>query len=294
MAVVSFFGLAPAGAAQSSVSRATPSGGESSRISVSPRSYAVSLFSKVPLPSGAIALATPIEPLSPVTGSLGSLHVVDVVRYYLLPSSFGLSSFAESHFPRSQWQGSGSSFDGGYHFSDSFSVMPLCLNRHAAACEVTYSGVILAGKKQELRVDVSVVWLAVHVGRLPTTGVVTVTGYDKISVMNPSSGPVRVTLNESESSKLRSAISQLRTSPGGMCVEDSTLYTISVATKAEGKVFWSAIADECPGALYVTGQGGRFALSGRSCPLEKLVATFFPAKEAQGTRSGLKVCQPSW
>jgi hypothetical protein len=266
----------------------------SSHASVSGRTYAATSFSKVPLPSGALRLSTPNEPLHPVTGSLGSIHSVDITRYYLLPSSFGLSSFAESHFPRSQWQGSGSSFDDGYHFSDSFSAMPLCPNRHAAICEVTYSGVVLARKQQELRVDVSVVWLVVHVGRLPTTGVVTVTGYDKISLMNPSSDPVRVTLNASKSSKLRSAVVQLRTSPGGECTEDSTLYTISVASRSDSKVLWSAIADECPGELVVTGQGSRFALNGCSCPLERLVATLFPSTEAQGTRSGLKVCQPSW
>jgi hypothetical protein len=76
-------------------------------------------------------------------------------------------------------------------------------------------------------------------------------------------------------------------------MEDSTLYKISVTSKTDGKVFWSAIADECPGDLTLTSGVSRTALTARSCPLERLVASFFPSGEAKGTKLGLKACQPS-
>jgi hypothetical protein len=260
---------------------------------VSGRTYSTSLFSKIPFPSGATLLAAPMAPLQPVTGSLGLAQAVDIARYYLVPSSVDVVGFAKAHFPQSDWQGTGSSVDGGYHTSASFSALSLCPDRHASYCGVTYSARTLNAHQQEMRVDVTVVWMAIHVVLLPTTGVVTVTGYNRISLMNSSSSPVRVELNTSQTKKLRNAIGLLRSSPAGSCMEDSTLYKISVASKADGKVFWSAIADECPGELIVTSRGSRIALIARSCPLEMLVATFFPAREAQGTKSGLKVCQPS-
>lgn len=291
---MSVIAITPAGAVKSSGSRTLPNHTVLFRAKVSGQTYAASLFPKIPFPSGTTRLAAPIKPLHPVTGSLGLAHTVDIARYYLVPSSADVPGFAQTHFPKSEWQGSGSTFDGGYHTSNSFSAMSLCPDRHASYCGVTYSARALLGNRQELRVDVAVVWVPVHVVLLPTTGVVTVTGYDKISLMNPSTGAVRVELNTSEKKKLRKAISLLRSSPGGLCMEDSTLYKISVASTTDGTVSWSATADECPGELVVTSHGSRIALNARSCPLDMLVATFFNARSAQGTKSGLKVCQPSW
>jgi hypothetical protein len=257
-------------------------------------SYALSLFAKIPMPSSAVRLESPIQPLHPVSGIPGMAQTVAIARYYIVPASFGVEAWSKSRFPQSQWEGTAGTSDGGYHFSDSFSAMSYCPDRHASFCGVTYSAEALGGNRQELRIDVVVVWLPIHEVILPTAGVVTVTGYDKISLMNSSSGPVRIRLNTSQVKKLRQAIELLRSAPGGLCMEDSTLYKISVGSKAGGKVIWSAIADECPGELVVTSNGSRIDLNARSCPLDVLVATFFPAREAQGTKSGLKVCQPSY
>ncbi|MFI5035464.1 MAG: hypothetical protein ACHQFZ_04595 [Acidimicrobiales bacterium] len=256
--------------------------------------YAMRLLSKIPVPQGATQLETPIQPIHPVTGSLGYRETVDVTNYYLLPKWFGVSAFAESRFPRSDWQGTGSTSDGGYHTSDSFLIMSLCPDRHAAFCGATYSAQELAGRGMELRIDVAVIWLPVQVVHLPTTGVVTITGYQRISLMNQSSGPVQVTLTSTEVAKLRSALEDLRNSPGGLCMEDSLLYKISVVSTASGRVFWSAIADECPGTVTVSSQLGRVLLNGRSCPLDRLIASFFPVKAASGTRIGLRACQMSY
>jgi len=257
------------------------------------RTYAIALFSKIPIPSDVTLLSAPVKPLHPVTGSPGYSNVIDVTRYYSAPTSIDVNGFAEAHFPKSEWQGTGSSFDGGYHTSGSFSALSLCTDRHAAYCDVTYSAEVLTKSQRELRIDIAVVWAPIHVVLLPTTGVVTLTGFDKISPMNASSGPVKVELNANQVKKLRNAIALLRSSPGGLCMEDSTLFQISVSPTATGKAFWSASADECPGQLIVNALGRQVALNARSCPFEKLVGTYFPPHSATGTKVGLKVCESS-
>ncbi len=278
---ITLISIAPVGAA------ATTS------IQTAGRSYAVALFSKIPMPSGVTQLNAPMKPLHPVTGSPGYSNVIDVTRYYSAPSSIDINGFAEAHFPKSEWQGTGASFDGGYHTSGSFSARSLCTDRHAAYCDVTYSAEVLTKSQQELRIDVAVVWAPIHVVLLPTSGVVTLTGYDKISPMNASSGPVKVGLRANQVKKLRNAIALLRSSPGGLCMEDSALFNISVTSTVTGKAFWSASADECPGQLIVNAHGRQVALNARSCPFEKLVGTFFPPHSATGTKVGLKVCDSS-
>ncbi len=291
---VTLVAIAPAGATQVPGAHPSKDHATSSLTMVtSRRTYATALFSKMPLPTGVVMLATPIAPLRPVIGALGVTNIVDIARYYLVPSSLNVVQFANAHFPRSDSEGSGTSVGAYEYTSASFAVLSLCSNRHASYCGVTYSARGINGDRQEMRVDVTVVWMPIHVVHLPTTGVVTITGYDKISLSRSSSIPVRVKLNTSQTMKLRSDIALLRSAPGGLCMEDSTLYKISVVPKTGGKIFWSAIADECPGNLTVESGVSRTALTARSCPLDKLVTSFFPSGEAKGTKSGLQACQPS-
>ncbi len=269
-----------------------PAGSATVTGTVAGRAYAESLFSKVPLPPAVTRLGAPLKPLHEITGNPGFTNLIDVTRYYRAASSIDIASFAQSHFPESEWEGSGSTIDGGYQVSGSVSALSLCTNRHASYCGVTYSERALS-QGEELRVDVAVVWTPIHVVLLPTSGVVTVTGYGKLSLANSSSDPSHVVLSASQATKLRSAIAVLRTSPGGLCMEDSTLYTISVASGANAKQIWSATADECPGNLTVRYGGRQVSLDARSCSLERLVGSFFPGGTAGGTTADLKVCEPA-
>jgi len=255
-------------------------------------SYTAALFARIPLPPAATRIATPSVALHPVTGSPAFSHVTRLTRYYVLPASLSVGAFAKSHFAANEYQGTGSTYDGGERTSYSFSGFALCANRHAAYCSVTYTTMALKNARQELRVDVDVVWTKIHTVHLPTTGVVTVTGFQKLSLMNASSGPVVVTLNASQVRRLSAAISKLRTSPGGVCMEDSTIYKISLTSTNGAKVTWSAVADECPGVLRITTKGAQLALNDRSCALESLVSTFFSARAVPGTKAALKVCTP--
>jgi len=227
----SLVAIAPVGATKSPGNHPSKDRATSSLTMVTGRTYADALFARMPIPSGVAILATPIAPLRPVIGALGVTNIVDIARYYLVPSSLNVVQFANAHFPRSDSEGSGTSVGAYEYTSASFSVLSLCSNRHASYCGVTYSARGIRGDRQEMRVDVTVVWMPIHVVHLPTTGVVTITGYDKISLSRSSSIPVRVKLTTSQTKKLRGDIALLRSSPGGLCMEDSTLYKIFVVPK---------------------------------------------------------------
>jgi hypothetical protein len=269
----------------------SPAESATSTGAIAGRAYAESLFSKVPLPPDVTPLDAPLKPLHPVTGNPGFANLIDIVRYYRAPSSIDIATFAKSHFAKSEWKGSGSAVENGLQTSASASALSLCTNRHASYCGVTYSERALS-QGEEVRVDVAVVWTPIHVVLLPTSGVVTLTGYGKLSLASSSSDPSSVALSTTQITKLRSAIAALRTSPGGLCMEDSTLYTISVTSSANAKPFWSATADECPGQLTIRYSGVRISLNARSCSLEMLVGSFFPSGTAGGTAADLKMCIP--
>ncbi|HUX03965.1 MAG TPA: hypothetical protein VMV53_03540 [Acidimicrobiales bacterium] len=263
-----------------------------SRVVTTGHAYAAALSATMPLPGGATRLATPLASLHPVTGGFEFAHLADIPHYYVLNSPINVTAWAESRFPPRDLQGSGSTYDGGLHTSVTFSVLERCHDRRAAYCAVTYSAETLSAGRQELRVDTAVVWTAVHVAHLPRTGVVTLTGYDHLSLMKSPSDPVTVTLSRTQTDLLREAIASLRGSPGGLCMEDTTLYTITVRSSTDAKVFWSAVADQCPGELVVSRPGSRLVLNGRSCRLESLVSSFLPPGRARATKEGLKGCEP--
>ena len=255
------------------------------------RAYATSLLTSIPIPPGAARLDVPRKKLLPVTGAPFLTNLTDVVRYYTLSSSTDVGAFTNTHFAKVQSIGSGSSDDDGYRTSQTFSTLQLCRNRHAAYCSVTYSETALSENTNELRIDVDVVWMPLHKVRIPTSGVVTLTGYGQLSLMNASSKPVEIRLSPSQVQQLRVVVAQLRTAPGGLCTEDSTLYRLSIAQPSNGVVRWSAVADECSGTLVVDSRGRRVALNDRSCTLERLIASFFTPGSAKGTKEGLKACQ---
>lgn len=257
------------------------------------RAYALALSATMPLPPGVTRLERPLVALHPVTGGFNDAHLSKITRYYVLDSPLNVTAWAESRFASRDLQGSGSTYDGGFHTSVTFSVLDRCHDRHAALCAVTYSAAALSAGRQELRVDAAVVWTAVHQAHLPRTGVVTVTGYQHLSLMQRPSGPVTVTLTRSQATQLGRALASLRAGVGGLCMEDTILYEITVHSSADAKVHWSAVADQCPGALVVTSRGSRLILNGRSCRLESLVSSFFRPGTARATTRGLATCRPS-
>jgi hypothetical protein len=158
-----------------------------------------------------------------------------------------------------------------------------CVSPHITYCGVSYATSEVAGR-QELRVDVQVVWLPIVHVAMPTSGLVTVTGFASTSLIHGSSGPSSVVLSQSEANQLSTQITGLKDmSQNVQCMEDSALLDITVTHN--NKVTWSAIADECPGELRITSPTGDHLLDDRSCAFWHAVDSFFPAGTATATKT---------
>jgi hypothetical protein len=73
-------------------------------------------------------------------------------------------------------------------------------------------------------------------------------------------------------------------------MEDATVLKISITDPTTGAVTWRAVGDACPGVLSISSKSTNVALDDRSCALWQVVATFFPAGEADATRGEAKTC----
>lgn len=128
---------------------------------------------------------------------------------------------------------------------------------------------------------------------MPRSGVITVTGYEMISVMNPSSGAESLVLTPAESRRLvRVADGVAVTNVNGMCHENSVIFSISVAATMGGRPFWTAVDAECPapGQLTVMDSRGVARLMVHSCSLLRFLAALYPGGAIEGTRSDVRFC----
>ncbi|MGH3732778.1 MAG: hypothetical protein ACRDVC_05290 [Acidimicrobiales bacterium] len=244
--------------------------------------YAARLLAAQPIPTGArpvSALATPLSPMSsPDEGS----DLRTATEYYLLPMTADVSSYVRANLPAGERIiGSGSGGGGGAPLSSGIGLSPTCASRHITYCGVEYAWA--NDDQQELVVDAQVVWMPlVHV-EMPTSGVVSVTGFARLSLMSASSGATSIVLTHRQALQLRSSIDDLKDmNEGGICAEDATLLNVKVIEG--GKVVWKAVGDECPGALTITSPRASHYLDDRSCSFWRTVDSFFSKGEAAGTR----------
>jgi hypothetical protein len=126
----------------------------------------------------------------------------------------------------------------------------------------------------------------------PTSEVVTVTGFGRLSPMNPSSAPLSVVLTPSEALALNSQVEALPLTGLLNCHENSVVFTIAVAQRSGGPPNWTATDWECPapGVLYIHLSDGIQELRGQVCTLRSLVTQILPKNAAKGTRAEFKLC----
>ena len=92
----------------------------------------------------------------------------------------------------------------------SLSVTRTCVSQHIIYCGITYATTQAKNGQQELSVGVQVIYLPILHVKMPTRGVITLTGYGKTSLMDSSSDPSSVTLNHDQALRLRTAIEGLK------------------------------------------------------------------------------------
>jgi hypothetical protein len=138
--------------------------------------------------------------------------------------------------------------------------------------------------------------------------VVTLTGYGRLSPMNPSSDPFSVVLTHSQVDALNDALAALVLTRsqalslnrseavfqkvGASCHENSLVFTLAISPRQGDVHNWKATELECPapGILFVQSLSGIQTYRGPVCPLNSLVAQDLPPGSAKGTRSFFKYC----
>jgi hypothetical protein len=254
--------------------------------------YARHLLAIQPIPPGArrvAALPTPLQP----NGDVGDSPLVRQDHHlYLLPLSVQVDAYVRAHLLKAETvteTGSGNAPNTNPTYNMGISLT--CVSPHITFCGVYYQTTEAKDGEQELRVDVQVIYLPILHVKMPTDGVVTVTGYGQLSLANPSSDPTSVVLTHHQALTLRTVIAELKDFGGGMCMEDAQLLKINVVK--DGTLVWSADADECPGALTITSAKTNLALYARSCAFWHVVNSFFAPGTAKGTKQGSEVCAES-
>lgn len=263
----------------------------SAHTSALARRYATTLLNQAPVPSGARLVTHLPTPLDNNGGTPGRNGLTDVHRDYLVSASFVVETFVTGHLRNGYTvNGTGNSFAPGVNHVTSVNVNLPCPSRHVTYCGLTYSATIAKNGQGELRLDLQVVWLPITTVEMPTIGAVSVTGYGTTSLMGPSSDPTTVVLSFSQAQQLHTAITTLKNSDGGLCMEDETLLKIVVTPTNRSSVRWSATADACPGVLAVQASKSSTGLDDHSCAFWRLVASFFPTGTAKGTKAQARNC----
>jgi hypothetical protein len=126
----------------------------------------------------------------------------------------------------------------------------------------------------------------------PKSEIVTLTGYGRLSPMNPSSDPTSVVLTHSQALAFNRAVAALSMEAGPNCHENSVVFTLSIAPGRGQTPDWKVTEWECPapGTLYVRSAIGIQTYRGSVCSLISLVAQDLPKEAARGTRSTFKLC----
>jgi hypothetical protein len=255
------------------------------------KAYATNLLGQQPVPPGATPVrhfSTPLAIQSQEAFLVGNQFVS---RGYLIPSSVAIDEFVLGHLRKGEAVAGTGTGNGPHEATiNSISVSLPCVNRHVTYCGLQYDTTTTPQGRQELRIIVQIDWVPIVVVKMPTTGVITVTGYDKSSLAQMSSGPVSVVLNGQETSKLSNIIATLKMSGEGLCMEDEVLFKISITSPTSQHVSWSAVGDTCPGTLAISAKGTHVGLDDHSCALWRLVSSFFASGQADATKSGAASC----
>jgi hypothetical protein len=255
--------------------------------------YATSILDRATLPAGAEpATRLPVS-LIDGAGVPAIPALVDVHRSFLLSRPVNLGRFVETHAPRGATSAGNLREVGTNHLYEAgYSLSLPTTNRHAAYVLLDYSVGAAASGQGELRVDVHVEWAHIRTVDLPT-GVVTLTGYRRLTYANPSSGPVTVVLTSSQAGELRGELAGLANgAPGGMCPESLKLFVISVATRRGVLPTWIATAKSCLGEIDVVNHHQSTVVLDDACSLRRLVGAWLPKISTEWRQAMFWNCPP--
>ncbi len=253
--------------------------------------YARHLLSAQPVPTDARAVSSLPAPDGslPIVGGLADVRQAS--HFYVLPASFQVESFVLAHLPPGEAVVTSGTGNGPQ--KELIGLSATCDSHHVTYCIIYYATAVTKGGQQELAITAQVNYLPILHVKMPTDGVVSLTGYGTASPANRSGDPSSVVLTHDQALKLRSAIEGLYDlGSNSGCMEDSLLLTITIVKDA--KVVWSATADTCPGALTISSTTTNAILNSRNCSFWRTVDSDFSSGAATATkRDAAQTCAAS-
>lgn len=232
-------------------------------------------------------LKRPFE--TPAVASLVDLYLLYEVDD--LPNS--VTVFLTSHLPPGASVSSIGTAGDPQGSVDGFTVSMPVSGPNANYAALVYEVAAYGQNATEFRVDAQVIWVANRPREetVPIGGIVELTGYAQTPLMNPSSGPVTVQLNDAQAAALRSIADSLALGPNSVCAEDALLYRIDFRPSPGSQAAFEMDGYECGYSVQVSKNGQALApLSDAGCLLLKEVISLLPAGSAAGTRSASGSC----
>jgi hypothetical protein len=119
---------------------------------------------------------------------------------------------------------------------------------------------------------------------------VTVTAFRDLRVASPSSDPTAVILTHAQSRRLDELVAALPNAGEADCLENSAVFTISVASRVGDTSHLIATDWACPapGVLALQTSSGPRKLVGDVCTLRSFIDQIFPGNKAEGAKAELR------
>jgi hypothetical protein len=154
------------------------------------RAYATQLLSEQAVPHGAILVSRFTNQLSIQSQPSIAIGLQTVTRRYVLATSLDLDTFVRGHLRKGEAvTGTGSASGPNERPTQSVSVSLSCNSPHVTHCGIEYATTVSKSGRTELRVDLQVDWLPIANVKMPTSGVVSLTGYGARVIRSRSSLP---------------------------------------------------------------------------------------------------------
>jgi hypothetical protein len=250
--------------------------------------FATQVLSEAPVPPGAqlwmgtapTPLAEPIQ--APADSDLTDLSELFSVDEPAGPPTEAMDGYVLAHLPTGSsyvgWQSGGARY-GAAEATDFTVALPTTGSNEYLAW-LLYATTAAPGGGYVLRIDSQTIWVpnppAAEV--IPRDVTADLTGYTRLSLSNPSSGPVSVQLSEVASSELAAAIDELPPAPQGMCMENALLYTIVFSPSGDATQSYEVTGWVCGQVVEVTEGGTSLPpLHDTQCALIGLVVSLLPA-----------------
>lgn len=256
------------------------------------QAYAAQILEEAVLPPSAQATSTVVTPqldVEPQAVFLPNADQYDAHAFYvvdLLASSVLL--YIQDHLPRG-WSvaftepPSGPPPPGETVVEVSVPVSGV----HDQDARVSYS-LVADGNGTEIRVDGQVVWNPSRAPGedVPSIGAVEVTGYAMSSLMQGSTGPVRIRVGGAEAKLLRKEFNGLSLAAPSGCMENETAYAITFMPERDSRPTVRATAESCPspGVVQVTSGVKQLPTLKADCALARAVVAVLPHGKASFTR----------